>query len=201
MNHSRVRLLTILLTVSYPIALHLCILQGELRAAIWLLLVISSVHALLGLITNGPVGFKQMVMPILAVLAAVGLYLDDAAALYIPPILINSMLLVVFGRTLLPGETPLISQFARRVEMTPDKAELRYTAGVTWIWTLFFFAMLIEAILLALYAPIEIWSLFTNLINYFMMAGLFLLELLVRIIRFRRIPSISRLKEIFRHRE
>jgi uncharacterized membrane protein len=60
---------------------------------------------------------------------------------------------------------------------------------------------LIESVVLAIFAPIEIWSLFTNLLNYLMIVGLFLLELVYRIIRFRRLPSPRYLQQAFKRGE
>ena len=194
----RFRHLTLALTVGYPIALHWSIVQGNIRTAVWILLLLSLAHSLLALGAGGVQRIAELVAPALATATAISLYLNDASILYLPPILINATLLLLFGRTLLPGQEPLITQFARRVEGEKDEDVLKYTSGLTRIWTLFFILMLIEAIGLALFAPIEIWSLFTNLINYLLMLGLFLIEIVYRVIRFRRLPSPGSLKKIFR---
>ena len=194
----KLRVLTLVLTVSYPIALHLIILSGHTQAAVWILLIIALLHSLL-IFSSGQGRLTELPVPGIAVLAVISLFIDDASILYLPPILIASGLLVIFGRTLQPGEEPLITQFARRVERESDAAVLLYTRRLTWVWTLFFAAMLIESILLALFAPIEVWSLFTNLINYLLIAGLFALELLYRVFHFRRLPSLGSLKRYFRY--
>ncbi|MEN8166503.1 MAG: hypothetical protein ABFR65_03380 [Pseudomonadota bacterium] len=194
------RLLTLVLTVSYPITLHLTIIQGHTHAAVWILLVISLAHSLL-VFSSGRHALAEMLVPAVAMLAVISLFLNDATILFLPPILIASSLLFLFGRTLLPGEEALISQLARRLEGEGDEAVLRYTRKLTWIWCLFFAAMLIESVVLALFAPIEIWSLFTNLINYLLMVGLFLVELLYRAVRFRRLPSPGVIKQLFKRGE
>lgn len=197
-GNKRLRLLTLLLTISYPLALHLSIIQGYTQAAVWILLVISLAHSLLVFSTAGRRRLTEMLAPAVAMLVVISLFLNDATILYLPPILINTGLLYLFGRTLMPGEEPFISQIARRVEGEDDEAVLHYTRGLTWVWSWFFVVMLIESVLLALFAPIEVWSLFTNLINYLLLVGLFLVELLYRVIRFRRLPSLSALKQLFR---
>ncbi len=71
-----------------------------------------------------------------------------------------------FGRTLLPGDTPLISQFARHVlgqELSESHA--RYTRRLTVAWTLFFAINLLMSVALFLLAPIEIWSYYANVLN------------------------------------
>ena len=101
--------------------------------------------------------------------------------LYLQPILINACGFYLFFRTLLPGETPLISRFAALVrgQLHPDVA--RYTHRVTQAWACFFALLTLESLLLALYASPYIWSLFTNLINYLLVAGFFVLEYLIRL--------------------
>ena len=193
----KLRVLTLVLTISYPIALHLTILSGYTQAAVWILLIISIVHSLL-IFSSGQRRLTELAAPAIAIIAVISLFLNDATVLYLPPILIAGGLLFLFGRTLMPGEEDLISAFAKRVEGESDEAVLNYTRRLTWVWTLFFAAMLIESIVLALFAPIETWSLFTNLINYLLIAGLFLLELLYRVLHFRRLPSLSTLKRVFR---
>lgn len=193
-------MVTLILTISYPIALHLAILNGYTHAAVWILLVISLAHSLL-VFSSGRRRLAEILAPAVTMMAVISLFLNDATILYLPPILIATSLLYLFGRTLMPGEEPLISHFARRVEGDRDEAVFRYTRSLTWIWTLFFAAMLIESVVLALFAPIEIWSLFTNLINYLLIGGLFLVELLYRIVRFRRLPSPGLIKQAFKRSE
>lgn len=111
-------------------------------------------------------------------------------ALYLPPILVPATLAWLFGRSLLPGRTALITRFAVRV-MGHDTPEIaRYTRGVTICWTLGFLALMLEALLLAVYGSWLQWSLFTNGINYVIVALAFLAELLVRRLRFGRITPI-----------
>jgi uncharacterized membrane protein len=55
-----------------------------------------------------------------------------------------------------------------------------YTRAVTWAWVVFFSALLVEVVILALYAAPETWSLYTNFINYLLVGGFFLLEFLLR---------------------
>ncbi len=188
----------LLLTVSYPLALHLTIIQGYVQSAVWILFVISLAHTLLVFVSGAGNRLAHILAPVVLIVTAISLIIGDATVLYLPPILIASSLLVLFGRTLLPGEEPLITQFARKLEGEEDETVLNYTRQLTWVWTLFFVAMLIESILLALFAPIVVWSIFTNLINYLLIAGLFVLELVYRMIRFRRLPSANSLRKIFK---
>ena len=46
--------------------------------------------------------------------------------------------------------------------------------------------MMLEAVLLAAYASLEVWSLITNILNYVFIATLFVGEYIYRIVRFRK---------------
>ncbi len=119
-------------------------------------------------------------------LVAVAINRDPAFALFLPPIAINLLLLVIFAKTLLPGNEPLITQLSRleRGEIPPELVS--YTRRLTWVWSIFFGALVIESVLLPVYASIEIWSLFTNILNYLFIAVLFFGEYFYRVVRYGR---------------
>jgi uncharacterized membrane protein len=105
--------------------------------------------------------------------------------LVIPPILINATLAWLFGRTLVRGRVPLIARFAV-MEQGALSAELAaYTRTLTWLWTLLFVGAALLSFALALSGDRDAWSLFTNLINYLLVAALFLGEFVYRRLRFR----------------
>lgn len=110
---------------------------------------------------------------------------DATYTLFLPPVLISLSLLVLFGRTLLPGCEPLITVIARLEqggELPPELVS--YTRNLTWIWTGFVAAMMLEAVLLAAYASLELWSLVTNILNYVFIVTLFVGEYIYRTVRF-----------------
>ena len=108
--------------------------------------------------------------------------------LYLPPFIVNALLLYLFGKTLLPGNTPLVMAMATKIrgELPPRVAN--YTRGVTALWTAFFFIILVEMLLLAAFAPFELWSSFAYAFNYLFTVTLFLAEYLYRRYRLRDIP-------------
>jgi uncharacterized membrane protein len=87
--------------------------------------------------------------------------------LFLPPVLFSLTLMAFFGRTLRPGSEPLITRISRsmRGEALPAEVE-RYTRRVTILWVAMFGLLATEATLLAAFAPLWIWSLFTNFINH-----------------------------------
>jgi len=66
-----------------------------------------------------------------------------------------------------------------------------YTRRVTWAWALFFTGLLIEAVALIAFAPIETTLLFLNLINYVLIALFFVAEYVYRRIHLRHYTHIS----------
>lgn len=89
----------------------------------------------------------------------------------------------MFGGTLLPGRTALITRIATRLH-GPLPAEMRdYTRATTIAWTLFFGSMITLSIALFMHASFEAWSIFANLLTPVGVAAMFLCEYAVRRVR------------------
>jgi uncharacterized membrane protein len=94
---------------------------------------------------------------------------------------VNLALAAFFGRSLLAGCEPLISQLSRIAHGgVITEARLRYTRGVTFAWTLFFLASAAVSSLLFLFAPPATWSVFANVLTAPLIATAYLGEYLVR---------------------
>nr|UXE46147.1 hypothetical protein Hi04_10k_c5801_00005 [uncultured bacterium] len=101
-----------------------------------------------------------------------GLYL-----LYLPPPLICLVMMAFFGRTLRAGSEPLITRISRAMRGGVISEEVRtYTRKVTILWVTMFGLLALESSLLAIFAPPRIWSLFTNLIDYLIIASVLTVE-------------------------
>lgn len=86
-----------------------------------------------------------------------------------------------FGLSLAAGREPVISAMARLIHSGPlTPRALRYTRGVTWLWTLFFLGNAAVSLLLFAWAPVDIWSLHANLLTGPLVGVVFLGEMLVR---------------------
>ncbi len=141
------------------------------------------------LLSGGGLVMKRARFGWVLLLSGVGLlvcqaYYPPAAQvmLFLPPILINLLLCSLFARTLGADATPLISTFARAVHGHElDEVAQHYTRAVTQLWVGLFMLLALVSLLLALFAPLEIWSLFTNLISYILVLLLFIVEYQVRI--------------------
>ncbi len=88
----------------------------------------------------------------------------------------NAALGLMFGLTLRPGRTPLITQFAQILHSDCDANMIRYTRTVTWVWVGFFAAMCLISLGLFFFAPLQAWSVFINLLAWPLVAALFVLE-------------------------
>jgi len=69
---------------------------------------------------------------------------------------------ITFGRSLLPGRVALCTQLANREHGPLSADEVRYTRRVTAAWSAFFFLITVVSILLYVWAPLRIWSVFIN---------------------------------------
>jgi uncharacterized membrane protein len=108
------------------------------------------------------------------------------------PIAVNLGLCALFGRTLAVGREPMIARFARLergAELPPDLA--RHARILTALWTAFFALMAAISGGLAAWGSTFAWSLFTNVINYLLVALFFVAEYAYRRLRFRHYRHLS----------
>ncbi|HEV7476952.1 MAG TPA: hypothetical protein VGO02_04350 [Burkholderiales bacterium] len=108
------------------------------------------------------------------------------------PLAVNLALCALFGRTLATGREPMIARFARLqrgAELPPDLASYARTLTVLWTW--FFASMAAISLGLAIWGSTLAWSLFTNVVNYLLVAAFFVGEYVYRRVRFKhyRHPS------------
>lgn len=121
----------------------------------------------------------------IGVLFALAAWLNDERFLRLLPALINLVLLLVAGASLL-GPASFIESFARMQVAHLSAEELRYCRAVTWVWCVFFALNGSIAFWLAVSGSREAWALYTGLISYLLIGALFAVEFVVRHYRFRR---------------
>ena len=102
------------------------------------------------------------------------------------PVAINAAMLLLFGVTLLRPPS-MIERLARLKEPQLPPGAVRYTRVVTAVWCGFFLLNGGVALATALFADLEVWTLYNGLIAYLLMAALFAGETLVR----RRVQRAS----------
>ncbi len=102
------------------------------------------------------------------------------AMLELIPVLLPFGLMLLFARSLRPGEVSWVTRLAERLDGPLSAKALRYTRTVTKVWVAVFAALGLQGMGLAMGASAETWSLFTNGINYILLASVFLVEFMVR---------------------
>jgi uncharacterized membrane protein len=127
---------------------------------------------------------SALVFPGWAIISMVGLP-HPAILLGLPHLVTNLFLLWFFARTLKAGRTPLITSISQRIHgsITPDLQI--YTRRITWAWSLFFALQIIVSIVLYIFAPLQAWSMFINLLNAPLIALMFIGEYTYRMLRYR----------------
>ncbi len=117
---------------------------------------------------------------------------------YYPPVLINSLFGLFFLVSLFPQRTPIITRVALLLNSDLSDAHKRYSRHATIAWAMFMFCLAIGTVIVAVYLPIEIWSLFVNFINYILVLIMFVVEFLVRrlVLNEKRMSFIGFLKSL-----
>jgi uncharacterized membrane protein len=88
----------------------------------------------------------------------------------------NSMLCWFFAHTLFGVQTPIITTLARTIHADMPANVERYTRQVTIAWALFFALQVLLSLLIFTVGSIEAWSLFANVLNWPLVALMFVVE-------------------------
>jgi uncharacterized membrane protein len=203
-----VRPVTTALSFAYPVLAHFAIARNSAGLTIAALMLLAAVSLLPGL-ARGSIA-AWLAVPLVG---AASWWLSSVEqpllALYLPPIVVPAFLAGVFGNTLRPGRTPLISQLIRLLQAPgddePESAVWTYARRLTAAWTALFVALATFNLVLAAFVEPdgllrasgieprlalshEVWSLFTNLLEYLLVAAFFVIEYAYRRQRFPRQP-------------
>src|SRR5947208_14849461 len=170
--------------MSYPVLIYAGLTLVRPRTLAIILAVLLLAH---GVVTGPQRGLVQVsrpiLLPVVAVLLLAGL-LNQGQFFLLVPVLINAVLLIAFGRTLLWG-LPMVETFARlRGRELPDE-EVVYCRVATGLWCLFFAFDGGVTLWLALGAPLARWTLYTGGVSYMLIGTLFAAEMVYRYWRFR----------------
>lgn len=162
------------MVLSYPLLVHFGLIANNIvPMAIMCLLVAFAVS-----ITFWRTAFLLSFMLVAALMM---LNSGGIADLYfLPPIAINFFIGTIFLHGLGENQRPLIEKYIEVIEGDVPPAEQRYARSVTKAWVVVLYSLMLESIILWLYFPHEVWSLFTNFINYLILASMFVMEYIVR---------------------
>jgi uncharacterized membrane protein len=197
------KILLLLLFIGYPILLHMFILKEE-EVAMWqLMFVFAPLLAVAAWVIFRM--FGKVWWPLLSLLFAAALYylatgdygrVGLLAVNGLANATLNLFLLWLFGRTLLSGREPLISQISRHIngQLLPEVAI--YTRYVTIAWCIFFGLEVVTSLSLYAFAPRAAWSFFINVLNLPLLILMFIGEKAYRTVRFPHHPKTSIMKAI-----
>jgi uncharacterized membrane protein len=170
---------------AYPLAVYAGLTQAGPRTAALLLILLFIPAAGLRIVRLKSEKLTTLaLLPLVTVsLLFVSALLDRGGYILAVPAVINLLLLVTFGSTLRYGP-PMIERFARLQEPELSDDKVRWCRSWTLVWCAFFVANGSTAGLLAMYAPLEVWTAYTGLVAYALMGLLFAVEWTMRRIRF-----------------
>jgi uncharacterized membrane protein len=174
----------------YPLLAHLATLVHSDVLAWLALTVFVAVPLLPALLKLNAAAWLTLVLATL-VLSALAVTHLARYLMYVPPVLIPLSVLLVFARSLRVGETPMVTRVARSIRGHLPPELDHYTRRITQLWVAILIAQALSSVLLALYASPEFWSLMTNIVQYLIIASVFLFEYLYRRWRFRHLQHES----------
>ena len=176
--------LTVLITLLYPLAIWLGQGQVEPRWLAGLLLLAAATR--LPILKISRVARWSVAGAML--LAAVAVWSNVLLPLKLYPVLISGAMLAAFGYSLISPPS-MVERLARLREPDLPLAAVGYTRRVTQVWCGLFVVNGAIALGTALWASEAVWSLYTGVIAYVLMGALFGGEFLFRL-RFKRLHHV-----------
>jgi len=115
-----------------------------------------------------------------------------AKAIFVPPVLINLAVAIIFGVSLWPGQMPLVTRLAiiHHDGNLPEPL-IGYTRFLTVMWTAVTGLMAVEAALLALLVDLSTWSWIVSVVNPAILAALFFGQFWYRSWRYRSYGKVT----------
>ena len=175
------------LILAYPLLSHLATLWHSQRLAALALAIFVAVPLLPALRRRRTWAWLALTVTLAVLYFAVEAGWA-ARLMYLPPVLIPLSVLALFARSLRPGQQPLVSVVARQIrgaELPPELATHTRRVTQCWVWLLAILAL--GALLLAIFASAEIWSLMTNVVMYLILGSAFVIEYGYRRWRYRHL--------------
>jgi uncharacterized membrane protein len=193
--------LGVLILLVAPLAAHAALVMHRGTAiAVTLIAVQAALVAWIGSSALAQRAFRIGAGAAVFVLVLVVYRFTDNGALVtiaIPHAMAYLTLLVVFAVSLQPGREAIVTLLARKARGPLSDQILRYTRRVTWAWCWFFLAQLTGSLLLLLFAPRSVLSLFVNLCNLPLVGAMLCTEYIYRQWRYPARPP-ERLADMFR---
>jgi len=163
------------------------VFRGVQEGGVWFApAVIAGIYFYQAIKSQQTRGRVQKLGIVLVLLLGAIFYQDLIAKLV--PIIIQLSLMLFFGKTLLRGKGPsLVERFARLD--FPDEPMpailVNYCRYLTLMWSGFFAFNVMTCVVLALFAPVEWWAIFTGVLIFLLSVLLMIAEYIWRHIYFR----------------
>jgi uncharacterized membrane protein len=170
--------------VVYPLAIYLALTRWDVRRSAGLLL-LGAALSLASRWRDKSLRGAWLAPALVLALGLLGRFLDNRLYLLLLPTSINATLLATFAASLL-SPVPMVERFARLQVSDLSEAECRYCRKVTWVWCVFFALNGSAAALLAAFASVATWALYTGCISYVLVGLVMSVEYVCRKYRFRR---------------
>ncbi|WP_428944150.1 hypothetical protein ACQK5W_16350 [Pantoea sp. FN060301] len=178
--HKGIQLLTGLLLVTWPFLIWRAVAHNSLH---WLLPLLALLLFIRFRQSRQQAGPLQVVTQVVAVagslLCVASFLLKTHQLLLFYPVVINSVMLAVFGGSLWSA-MPVVERLARLQTPELPKAAVHYTRRVTQIWCVFFLFNGSVALFTALHGDMAQWAAWNGMIAYLLMGALMAGEWLVR---------------------
>lgn len=197
---ARQRLILPALVVSFPVLSHLSVVLGSAWLEWLALLVLCAIPQCAALLA-GRWRHWALLLALAGGLAVLIHFGGGIVALKLPPILLPASIAAVFLGTLRAGQVPLVTRMAAAERGTLPPELLVYTRRVTQAWAVLCVGLSLAALAFALFAPLPLWSLFTNIISYVLIGLMFVGEYAWRRLRFRHLPHaglLAFIRSLFR---
>ena len=174
------------LLIAYPVLVYYGLTHWSSRVVALVLLCLLVPVALGRLRRPDAVALRSLsAIPLVTAVALVlGFALNASGFVLVVPVAISAMLLLTFGSTLRRGRVPMIERFARLHEAELSEAKVRWCRQWTVAWCVFFVANGGIALVLALAAPLAVWTAYNGLVAYLLMGLLLATEWIARRLRF-----------------
>jgi uncharacterized membrane protein len=167
----------VLALVIAPLGIHVA--MATQRGMVWAGILVIAEAALIAWIALSFVSIPRLrwigCAAVLVLTTAIWRFSRDGivASSAIPHAIAYLSVLAVFGASLAPGRKAIVTIFAEKSRGELPPAVMLYTRRVTWAWCLFCAGELLGSLLLLLFAPVSVWSMFVNLFNLPLLAAMF----------------------------
>jgi uncharacterized membrane protein len=178
----------------YPVLIHMALVKGMWGPTAAVLTSLPLFIIAIFILARSRDRFVWLIVVVAALLYAASLhYTHDSvvAATGVPHAICYLSMLALFGQSLLPGREAMVTVIARKIHKVFPPVLHVYTRKVTWAWCIFFAVQPMISLALLLWAPLEVWSLFVNVLNFPLVVLMFAAEYSYRITHFSEYPQPS----------